>query len=148
MSAGQNYQKDSEGKPFYFQVVNLLVTPEQAELLYLATDQKIQLVLRNPADHAVVSTYGATTNELFSGGAVRPAKPTLAPLARTAIPTAARGPRLITAAPADPESVSTPKRVAEKPVAPAPAPAKVTVEVYAGDKRTEAVFEQSSGRKK
>src|SRR5689334_14765880 len=33
LSAGENLQKDSEGKPRLVQVVNLLVTPEQAEKL-------------------------------------------------------------------------------------------------------------------
>ena len=36
LSAGENLQKDSEGKPHPVQVVNLLVTPEQAEKLTLA----------------------------------------------------------------------------------------------------------------
>jgi pilus assembly protein CpaB len=51
LSAGVNIQRDSEGKPQSVQVVNLLVTPEQAETLSLATTGvKIQLVLRNPLD--------------------------------------------------------------------------------------------------
>ena len=51
LSAGTNIQKDGEGKPVQVQVVNLLVTPEQAELLSLASNQtRIQLVLRNPLD--------------------------------------------------------------------------------------------------
>ena len=51
LSAGENLQKDSEGKPHSVQVVNLLVTPEQAEKLTLAGNQaQIQLVLRNPLD--------------------------------------------------------------------------------------------------
>ena len=33
LSAGKNFQRDNEGKPVEVQVVNLLVTPEQAELL-------------------------------------------------------------------------------------------------------------------
>ena len=36
LSAGQEYKKDGEGKPIAVQVVNLLVTPEQAEKLSLA----------------------------------------------------------------------------------------------------------------
>ena len=36
LSAGANIQKDNEGKPVQTQVVNLLVTPEQAEVLSLA----------------------------------------------------------------------------------------------------------------
>jgi len=51
LSAGVNIQKDAEGKPQQVQVVNLLVTPEQAETLTLASSGvKIQLVLRNPLD--------------------------------------------------------------------------------------------------
>jgi pilus assembly protein CpaB len=51
LSAGTNFQKDTEGKPVQVPVVNLLVTPEQAEVLSLASDQTtIQLILRNPPD--------------------------------------------------------------------------------------------------
>src|ERR1035437_963364 len=51
LSAGTNIQKDAEGKAQQVQVVNLLVTPEQAEILSLASSQThIQLVLRNPLD--------------------------------------------------------------------------------------------------
>src|SRR6185312_9112773 len=71
LSAGQNYQKDAEGKPSMVQVVNLLVTPAQAEVLNLATDQRIQLVLRNPADVAITETPGAATQNLFEGSAIR-----------------------------------------------------------------------------
>src|SRR6185437_16583648 len=49
LSAGTDIQKDGEGKPKQVQVVNLLVTPEQAEMLSLASTQThIQLILRNP----------------------------------------------------------------------------------------------------
>src|SRR5579863_3766577 len=51
LSAGQSYQKDAEGKPLVVPVVNLLVTPEQAETLSLASNEtRIQLILRNPLD--------------------------------------------------------------------------------------------------
>ena len=70
LSAGQNFQKDAEGKPVLVQVVNLLVTPEQAEVLNLATEQSIQLVLRNPSDKEIVKTPGASTSNLFAGGTV------------------------------------------------------------------------------
>jgi pilus assembly protein CpaB len=69
LSAGQNMQKDAEGKPVAAQVVNLLVTPEQAELLSLAsTETRIQLVLRNPLDTTEVKTTGIALAALFSGG--------------------------------------------------------------------------------
>ena len=70
LSAGQNMQKDSEGKPVTVQVVNLLVTPEDAERLSLASNEtKIQLVLRNPLDTADTRTTGVALAALFSGGA-------------------------------------------------------------------------------
>jgi pilus assembly protein CpaB len=74
LSAGQNYQKDAEGKPVMVQVVNLLVTPSQAEVLNLATDERIQLVLRNPNDQAVTETSGAVTANLFEGAGARVAR--------------------------------------------------------------------------
>jgi pilus assembly protein CpaB len=68
LSAGTDYQKDSEGKAKTVQVVNLLVTPEQAELLSLATNQvRIQLVLRNPLDTKIAPVLGTATSNLFSG---------------------------------------------------------------------------------
>jgi pilus assembly protein CpaB len=68
LSAGTDYQKDSEGKAKAVQVVNLLVTPEQAELLSLASNQvRIQLVLRNPLDTKVAAVAGTATSNLFTG---------------------------------------------------------------------------------
>lgn len=54
LSAGTDFQKDKEGKPEPAQVVNLLVTPPQAEVLSLAANEMhIQLVLRNPVDTGI-----------------------------------------------------------------------------------------------
>lgn len=74
LSAGTNIQRDAEGKPVQVPVVNLLVTPEQAELLSLATNQtKIQLVLRNPLDTDTAKTPGVAMASIFSeGGAPKP----------------------------------------------------------------------------
>jgi pilus assembly protein CpaB len=67
LSAGTDFQKDAEGKAKAVQVVNLLVTPEQAEILSLASNQvKIQLVLRNPLDTKVASVPGTDTGNLFA----------------------------------------------------------------------------------
>jgi pilus assembly protein CpaB len=67
LSAGTDIQKDNEGKPQQVQVVNLLVNPEQAELLSLASNQtKIQLVLRNPLDTEETHPPGSGMNVLFS----------------------------------------------------------------------------------
>ena len=72
LSAGQDFKKDAEGKPVMVQVVNLLVTPEQAEQLSLASNQTtLQLILRNPLDRQMTQTPGAAMSNLFSGGKLR-----------------------------------------------------------------------------
>src|ERR1700692_1264107 len=59
LSAGTDIQRDAEGKPMQVQVVNLLVTPTQAEILSLASSEtRIQLVLRNPLDTKLDKTTG------------------------------------------------------------------------------------------
>lgn len=92
LSAGTDIQKDAEGKPKQVQVVNLLVTPEQAETLSLASNQvKIQLVLRNPLDTKIATVPGTATNNLFTGqnsapashSSTRPARISSAPRAFT-----------------------------------------------------------------
>jgi pilus assembly protein CpaB len=118
LSAGQNYQKDAEGKPVVVQVVNLLVTPDQAELLSLANNEtKIQLVLRNPLDTQTAKPPGIAMSTLLG----EPAAP--APVR----------PRAAAAKKAPPEAV--------QPVAPPPPPL-LLIEVINGDKRSEAKFVQ------
>ena len=118
LSAGQNYQKDAEGKPVLVQVVNLLVTPGQAEILNLATQQTIQLVLRNPSDTTIVNTPGASTANVFAGGTFRAPRPQ-----------------------AEPEKVAY-----RPPPPPAPVvarstmPQTVTIEVFSGSRRAESTF--------
>lgn len=66
LSAGTDIQRDAEGKPQQVQVVNLLVTPQQAEALSLASNQtKIQLVLRNPLDTKLAQTPGTGLAHLY-----------------------------------------------------------------------------------
>ncbi len=78
LSAGQNIQKDAEGKPVAVQVVNLLVTPEEAETLSLASsDTKIQLVLRNPLDTEKTTPPGTALAYILEGVG-RKAQPTVA----------------------------------------------------------------------
>lgn len=73
LSAGQNIQKDAEGKPVAVQVVNLLVTPEQAEVLSLASsDTKIQLVLRNPLDTETTKPPGTSLAFILEGVGTKP----------------------------------------------------------------------------
>jgi pilus assembly protein CpaB len=72
LSAGVNIQKDAEGKPQQVQVVNLLVTPEQAEMLSLASSNngvKIQLVLRNPTDTKTDPIPGSAMLNIFDQNA-------------------------------------------------------------------------------
>jgi len=76
LSAGQDMQKDAEGKPVSVPVVNLLVTPEQAETLSLASNQlKIQLVLRNPLDTEMAKVPPTAMNSIFASTTPPPAPP-------------------------------------------------------------------------
>ncbi len=72
-SAGTDFEKDAQGKPQQVQVVNLLVTPDQAESLSLASSQtRIQLVLRNPLDTEIARVNGNSMGHLFSDAIARP----------------------------------------------------------------------------
>jgi pilus assembly protein CpaB len=125
LSAGQNYQKDAEGKPVMVQVVNVLVTPAQAEILNLATDQRIQLVLRNPDDQVITETNGAATQNLFDG--TRPMKP------------------VVTSAPPKPQKVVVAATPAPAPVvAPPPPPKTSTIEVLAGGTRAQVTVRKDA----
>ncbi len=128
LSAGTDFKKDPEGKPIQVQVINLLVTPEQAELLSLASAQtQIQLVLRNPLDHDVTKTPGTALGLLFNGGKLKPDAEPLSAKARAARPT----PRAI-----------GPKQSATAPVA-AAAPKKeepFVMEIISGTKKNEQKF--------
>lgn len=127
LSAGQNIQKDAEGKPVTVPVVNLLVNPEQAEMLSLASNEaRIQLVLRNPTDKEETKPPGTAMAYLFRGGAPPPPANTNAPggqqkQARRAAPP-----------PPPPPPVEAPK------VAPPPPP--ITVEVFHGVRKSESKF--------
>jgi pilus assembly protein CpaB len=124
LSAGQSIQKDNENKPVSVQVVNLLVTPEQAEALSLASnDARIQLVLRNPLDNDEAKTAGTYMANLFAKTYFAP---TPQPQPRP------RGKGTGAAKPA----VVTPVAV---PITPA-RPTVTIVEVIHGDKRAEAKF--------
>ena len=68
LSAGQDFKKDPEGKPVPVQVVNVLVTPEQAEVLSLASSQTaIRMTLRNPLDHDIAKTPGTAMRFVWGG---------------------------------------------------------------------------------
>jgi len=128
LSSGQDFKKDPEGKPISVQVVNLLVTPEQAEQLSLASHQTtIQLVLRNPLDRDEAKTTGTAVASLFTGTKIQ----------------------LKDVAGWDTEPR---RRTAEKPAAPlmpllAPPPKKeapYVMEIISGNKKVESKFDASA----
>ncbi|HEX4750896.1 MAG TPA: Flp pilus assembly protein CpaB [Bryobacteraceae bacterium] len=113
LSAGQKIEKNVEGKPESVQVVNLLVSPDQAEVLSLASDQtRVQLVLRNPLDNNEQPTQGISLASLF-GQSVK----------------AATSPAPAVAKPVLPIHAVTPEAT--------------TIEVYSGAKRSEQKIEGS-----
>lgn len=123
LSAGTNFQKDQEGKPEQAQVVNLLVTPAQAEILSLASNEtRIQLVLRNPMDTTIAKPPGTVMSDLFGGA--RAGEPTLSGRPPTAGPAGYTGKTAI--------------------IAPAPAP--YTIQVSNGSVHTETTFSRSPGK--
>ena len=133
LSAGQNIQRDAEGKPVSVNVVNMLVTPEQAEILSLASNEmRIQLVLRNPTDTEDVDTPGTAVQYLFDnhgkGPIAQPPKPAVSKAA----------PRRATKA--APPVTPPPPPVA---AAPPPKPEPIRVVVFHGSKKAEATFEQA-----
>ena len=89
LSAGTDIQKDNQGKPKQVQVVNLLVTPEQAETLELASSQTIRLVLRNPLDTKTDPVQGTATINLYAGPNATMEKPKQVVVAKKAAPKAA-----------------------------------------------------------
>jgi pilus assembly protein CpaB len=117
LSAGQDFKKDAEGKPVASQVVNLLVSPEDAEKLILAANQtSIQLVLRNPLDRVAVKTPGIAMAALFHPGLKAPVEPAVA---------AKPAPQPLPAA---------------LPAAPATQPS-FTMEIISGSQKTEKKFD-------
>ncbi len=64
LSAGQTIEPSSNGQAINAPVVTLLVTPQQAETLTLASEWRIQLVLRNGSDRAIENPPGRELWEL------------------------------------------------------------------------------------
>jgi pilus assembly protein CpaB len=134
LSAGQEFKKDAEGKPVAVPVVNLLVTPEQAEQLSLASRQTtIQLDLRNPLDHEVAKTSGTALARLFDGSkALKPGD--VAPAAK-----AASRPRATARAQVVP--------VAAQMMPPPKKEVPFTMEIISGNKKDHVNFESNQGGK-
>jgi pilus assembly protein CpaB len=121
LSAGQNYQRDAAGKPVVVPVVNLLVTPEQAEIVSLANaETRIQFVLRNPLDTKSADVTGTGVANLFGAApAPPPSEHKAAPAPRTTI-----------------AAVKPPAKVEPPP----PPPPPIRIEVINGPQKSEASF--------
>lgn len=71
LATGQKMQPDPEGKVAPTDVVTLLVNPQDAEKVVLASAQgTVHFVLRNGADHAFVSSHSAELSELSEKASV------------------------------------------------------------------------------
>jgi pilus assembly protein CpaB len=106
-------QGQDQSKPVQVTVVTLLVYPEQAERLALAsTEGKIQLALRNPLDQGAPPTPGIKTAGLMGAASGKPTQ-----MASSARPRAAQ-----------PVTQTVPQ-----------APPLPTVEIIRGDKRAQEV---------
>ena len=129
LSAGQKIEKTAEGTPETVNVVNLLVTPEQAETLSLASSQtSVQLVLRNPLDTVDAKTTGTATANLFTGLAFKGTGP--------GAPQPAYRPRPV----ARPVS-SEPLQISQRPAEP------IRIEIFHGSKKAEAEFKPTGEEK-
>ena len=119
LAAGANITRDAEGKPISVPVITLLVTPEDAETLSLASNEtRIQLVLRNPLDGDKKEPPGTVLTRLFRGGA-----PPSAP---------------------KPAGAPRPKKVepkVEAPPPPPPPPPPIVVELLRGPARSAEKFQ-------
>jgi pilus assembly protein CpaB len=118
LAAGTKIDRETDkNKPMPVSVVTMLVNPEEAERLTLAsTEGKIQLALRNPLDKTIPATPGVRPSALFGLST-----PTRTATARTKV--AAGGPAAAKAV------------AAAEPVLP-------TVEIIRGDKRAHEVVRQ------
>ena len=85
LSANQQMQPDNRGQAINATVVNVLVTPEQAQILTLAGNEgRIALVLRNAIDQKTEPVPVHETAELYNG--MRKPKPAPVLIARASKP--------------------------------------------------------------
>ena len=118
LAAGTKIDRETDkNKPMPVSVVTMLVNPEEAERLTLAsTEGKIQLALRNPLDKSIPATPGVRPSALFGFG--------------VATRTAAARTRVASGGPSSVKAVA-----AAEPELP-------TVEIIRGDKRAREVVRQ------
>ena len=81
LTAGQVWQPNSRNEPKSFSTVTLEVTPEQTEVLNLASTQgKVRLTLRSRSNKEITHTPGMITSRLVNGG--MPVKASPSPVAK------------------------------------------------------------------
>jgi pilus assembly protein CpaB len=113
IASGQRLERNAAGDAQNTPVITLLVSPDDAERLTLASAEgRIQLSLRNPLDTQQDEVAAANARGLYKGGTPAPAPP----------PTA------------HPHPVKQ-----QKAQQPAPPPSVLSVEVYQGDKKPDVV---------
>jgi len=111
IAAGHALDRNPSGDPQNTPVITLLVTPDDAEKLTLASSEgKIQLALRNPLDTREDEVASARAGGLYKGGVVPEVKPAPRP------------------------------RVKKSEVAPPPPRPKMNVEVIQGEKKSDVEF--------
>ncbi|HET7748463.1 MAG TPA: Flp pilus assembly protein CpaB [Terriglobales bacterium] len=112
LAAGQKLQHSAQGEPQSVPVITLLVSPEDAQKLTMASNEgRIQLTLRNPTDTSEENLAVLRDSSLYRVGPAPDPRPS-----RTRVRRVAAAPR------------------------PAPAPSMYVVEMIKGDKRDVAKF--------
>jgi len=115
LATGQRLERNSAGDPENAAVITLLVSPDDAQKLTLASTQgRIQLSLRNPLDTKSQELASVNTNAIYRGGS----------------------------APARPAASSTPRPRPKSTTASPPIPSVYTIEVIKGDKREDTKIDQ------
>jgi pilus assembly protein CpaB len=113
LASGHTLERTSTGEAQNTAVITLLVSPDDAQRLTLASSQgHIQLALRNPLDTKQDEVASSNSRGLYKGS-VPPPTPTQAPVRHTVV-----------------------KKPEPKP---APANTGVSIEVYQGDKKPDVV---------
>lgn len=129
-SGGSIDSPENQREPSHVSAVTLLVTPDEAEKLVLATTEgRLQLVMRNYSDQEDARTTGANKGSLLGGDTVRPEP--APPSEKNAQPKVATSPR-----PTVRRSNFVAQRV-EKPAAAAQPVSRNSVELIEGSKRRE-----------
>ena len=103
LAAGQSIEQGTDGEPQTVQVITLLVTPEGAEKLALASvDGRLQLALRHPLDLVLNDPPPVKRAALYTQAASSTPPPPVRRVSRprprpkpTVVPVKPRGPRLV-----------------------------------------------------